>query len=200
MKKTTIVLAIFLCSVGITFSQNKKTTLIKQIDAYTKKIDSVSKFHKDPTLIFANISQTSKPKWRKFTSTNTLEEFRKKTETYSISYNWTKNHRIIISTFTFFSESGDWANYVHYYYRQDGTLAKIESEYRTFYGHFVAIQNIYFNNKGKILKKNIKYLNLENTKRKTVNKDDLADNTTLFDFDFYKKTSNLPFAHLLKKK
>ncbi len=198
MKKTTIVLAIFLCSVGITFSQNKKTTLIKQIDAYTKKIDSITKFQKDPTLIFADISQTSKPKWRKFTSTKTLEKFREKTETYSISYNWTKNHRIVISTFTFFSESGDWANYVYYYFRQNGTLAKIETEYRTFYGHFVAIQNIYFSPNGKLINKTIKYYDFDDKPIKTPtewlpdNKDQMSD------FNFYKTIAKLPYSHLVK--
>lgn len=201
MKKLLTVFAINLLILSVSYAQNKVSNEIKQIDRYVKNVNSITRKQKEPSLIFADISQTAKAKWRKFASSKSLEKFRNdKAETYTISNNWTIRRKIIISVFTLFSESGDWVHYIYYYFRQNGTLAKIESEYRTFYGHFAALQNFYFNEKGKNIKKTIKYRDLETGKRKKVDKNDLADNSNLFEIDFYRKTSNLPFAFLLGKK
>ena len=152
-----------------------------------------------PDMIFADVSQTKKSKWRKFSSEKGLENFRKNTETYSISYNWKRNNKIIQSNFTLFSESGDWVNYIYYYFSENGTLAKIETEYRTFYGHFIAKQIIYFSPNGKMLKRNINYYDLK--KETPINTPEkwLPDNLEIMnDFSFYKTIDKLPYSHFLK--
>ena len=181
------------------FSQANKKSEIKKIDKYCKSVDFFVKRHKKPQLIFADISQTEKEKWRKFSSEKTLEKFRENTETYSIAYNWINNRKTNFANFTNFSESGDWANYVSYYFRPNGKLAKIESRYRTFYGHFAAEQNIYFDLKGKVIKRWIQYFDLESMKPIKTPKEWLPDNLdNMNDFNFYKTITKLPFASLLK--
>lgn len=110
------------------------------------------------------------------------------------------NGEIVVSIFTLFSESGDWANYVYYYFRQEGTLAKIQLEYRTFHGNFAAIKDAYFDSKGEVLERKVKYLDLDN-KPKKPDKDYLIENSPLMnDFGYYKTINKLPFYHLLKSK
>ncbi len=192
------ILAFLALHSNFTFAQTRKANEIKQINTYCKTIDAFIKRHKKPQLIFADISDyndDSKTKWRKFASEKALE----KAETYSIAYNWRRNGKIIHSNFTLFSPSGDWVEYVYHYFREDGTLAKAEQEMRTFNGDLIVIQDFYFDRKGKLLKKSIKYLDLRTHKPIKPTKEFLANNEDFTKYkDYYKKTSKLPFAKLLK--
>jgi len=199
MKKITVICLILLFGFSA-FAQKAKRIEIKKIDAYCKTFDASVKSNKSPHLIFADISQTDKPKWRKFASDTALKNFRNNVETYTISYNWQKNGKVVISNFTLFSGSGDWVQYVYHYFREDGTLAKAESELRTFHGNLIVSQDFYFNEKGKLLKGTLDYLDLE-TQKPTKTNDEFIDAHSDFfrQVDYYKKTDKLPFARLLIK-
>jgi len=202
MKKTAaVLLVIFLIALFSQTGVAQDKALVEEIARYVKKIDSPSKRSTEPDLVFADISQNGGPRWRKFSSSKSLEKFRQeKAETYCISNNWLRKGKIIVSVFTLFSESGDWANYVYYYFREDGTLAKIEAEYRTFYGNFAAATSIFFNSKGKVIKKSVKYFDLAGNPAKP-SADYLRENSPMMnDFGYYKTTGKLPFYHLLKAK
>lgn len=206
MKKLTIIfITIFLMffSFEITYSQTKNKVEVKRIDLYVKTVNKFIK-NKKPHLVFADTSDyeaESKSKWQKFKSADALEKFRTRNETYIIAYNWLQNGKIVQSSFTLFSPSGDWAHYVTHYFRADGTLAKVESDYRTFMGDFIILENLYFDKRGKNIKKTVAYKDLRTGKPKQPSKDDLQGDLPLInETDYYKKTSKLPFANLLRKK
>ena len=139
-----------------------------------------------------------KPDWKLFASEAELDKFRENSETYNIAYNFRKSGKLVASNFTKFSPSGDWSKYLFHYFRDDGSLAKVKSELRTFYGDFIVIRNIYFDRNGKQLKKTVKYLDLFTRKPKKPAKDyidgsDLSSNEA----DFYKHASKLPFIKLI---
>lgn len=196
-------LAFLIFQSSFVFAQANKKAEIKRIDAYEKTVEALTKNSKSPQLIFADASdynENAKPKWRKFASEKALEKFRETSETYTIAYNWQKNGKIVASNFTLFSPSGDWAKYVFHYFREDGSLAKVESELKTFYGDLIVLQNIYFDNKGRILKKTLAYKDLQTGKPKKPAKDSFdASSSFINETDYYKQTRKLPFAHLLKK-
>lgn len=197
-----IVILFILAFQNISFAQTN-TAEIKRIKAYCKTVDVFLKRNKNPHLVFADISDyndDSKSKWRKFSSDKALEKFRTRNETYTIAYNWRKNGKLIQSNFTFFSPSGDWANYVYHYFRPDGTLAKVESDMRTFYDDMIILQTIYFDSKGKILSKATQYKDLRSKKKKEPSKDFLRDFEGIKNGeDYFKKVSKLPFARLLNR-
>lgn len=199
----TILFLLFAFQTAIVSAQTNKKAAIKSIDAYCKTVDSFVKRNKKPQLIFADISDyndDSKTKWRKFASEKSLDNFREKTETYTIAFNWQKNGKLIHSNFTLFSPSGDWSQYVYHYFRTDGTLAKVESEMRTFQGDLIVLQSLYFDSKGKLLRKTIQFKDLMTKKPKKATKEFLANNGDFVSgVDYFKKTTKLPFAHLLKK-
>jgi hypothetical protein len=192
----------FLFCHSIVPAQTSEKAQVGIIDAYCKTIDSFTEKFKSPQFVFADAAdyeRNSKSDWKKFASEKVLEKFREKTETYSIAYNWQKNNKIVKSNFTLFSPSGDWTKYVYLYFRQDGTLAKAESELRTFYGNFIALNDIYFDSKGKISKKTVKYIDLTTKKPRKLSEDDIANNGDNLKFtEYYKNTNKLPFAHLIK--
>jgi len=197
MKKILLILFIFICS-GFVFAQADKTVEVKTIDAYVKKIDALVKRNKGPQLVFADTSQTARTKWRQFASEKALEKFREKTETYEIIYAWQQTGKIVETSTTLFSGSGDWVHYIYHYFREDGTLAKVETDLRSFYGDIIIEQEFYYDKNGKQLKKAVRYRDLKTKKFKKV--DPKSDYLSLAKFDTYKTTRKLPFAHLLKKK
>lgn len=182
-------------------AQADKKAEIRQIDKYCKSVDKLSERSTSAHLVFADVSQNRKAKWRQFKSERALENFRENTETYSIAYNWLKNRKIVRSNFTLFSGSGDWAQYVYHHFRPDGTLAKAESELRTFHGDMIVTQIFYFDRKGRTLEKTLRYADLKNQKLAKPNDEFIdAHSDFLKEVNYYKKTTKLPFSHLLAKK
>ena len=132
-------------------AQTAKSADVKNIDAYCKTVDAVRKKRKTPELVFADVADMDddKEKWQSFASEKALDKFREKTETYAIAYNWRKAGKIVASNFTLSSPSGDWVKYVYHYFREDGSLARVESELRTFYGDYRVVRVRYFDHNGK---------------------------------------------------
>ena len=125
---------------------------------------------------------------------------RENSETYSIAYNWRTKSSITSSVLTLFSPSGDWAQYLTHYFRPDGTAAKVTTEMRTFNGDYIIIREMYFDQRGKLLKKSSKYLDLTTQKPKKPTKEMLVENSDFFKAEYYKKVSALPFYSLTKIK
>ena len=181
----------------VTSAQTRTSVVIKQINACSKKVDSAIQDEKKPHLVFADVSQNAKPEWRKFVSIAALEKFREGTETYTIAYNWMKNGKVVLTMFTLFSESGDWAKYVSSYFRRNGTLAKVETDYRTFHGKFQYSEKLFFDERGKLLAKEKVFKDLEAKKVIVPDKDDLEDNSPMMSStDYYMSTNKLPCARL----
>lgn len=180
------------------FAQNT-TSQVKSINAYCKQIDVVQRRRKTPELVYANTADinSSKAKWRKFVSEKALDKFREGSETYDIAYNWRKGRRLIATNFTHFSPSGDWVKYVNHCFRADGTLARVETDYRTFNGDFKVVRHRYFDGKGRQISSSVKYLDLTTDKAKDHSGGVMGDDP--HEIDYYKRVKKLPFARLLPK-
>jgi hypothetical protein len=197
MKKLLFLLLILLSS-GSVFAQADKAAEIKATDAYVKKIDAFVKKNKSPQLVFADTAFEGKSKWKQFASEKALEKFREKTETYEIIYVWKQAGRIVETSSTLFSPSGDWAQYVYHYFRENGSLAKVESDFRSFNGDIIIEQEIYYDASGKQLKKATRYRDLKTKKFKKV--DPESGIPSMGKFQVFKTVKKLPFAYLLKPK
>lgn len=177
-----------------------QTAATRWIDAYVRSVDTFVRRH--PTaIIVADIAEydSGKPEWRRFPSESELAKFRESSETYTVAYNYRKSGKIVASNFTRFSPSGDWAKYLSHYFREDGSLAKVSSELRTFYGDLIIQQEFYFNARGKRIKKSIKYLDLTTQKPKKPAAEYIEGmNEELDRADYYLTVKSLPFVRLLK--
>ena len=183
--------------------QRSKSAEINSIDAYCKGIEHYANARKVPDLIFADVSgdEGKAAEWREFASTEALEKYREDSETYVMANNWLKHGRIVMSVFTFFSNSGDWAKYVYSCFRADGSLAKVTSDYRTFYGDFIVEEDRYFSPAGRLLKKRTKTSDLVTGKPKVPDDSYIEANSHLVNkADYFMNTGKLPFAGLLKSK
>lgn len=188
-----LVAFLFALSSGV-FAQ---TAEIRRIDAYVRSTDAAKT--KRPELVFADVSDyttNEKAKWRKFASEKALDKHRNRTEVYTIAYAWRKAGKLVASNFTLSSPSGDWVKYVYHHFRRDGTLARVESDYRTFNGDFMVVRQRYFDRAGKQIKNSVKFLDLKTRKPKGASSGVMGDDSD--DVDYYKTTSKLPFASLVK--
>jgi hypothetical protein len=177
----------------------QKATPTSAIDSYVAGVKRITAVKKSPKIVVADTKdyEQEKSNWQKFASESVLEKFRKKTETYSIAYNWMNAGKLVASSFTDFSPSGDWSMYTFHYFRPDGTVAKVESEMRTFNGDYIINHSFYFDEKGSQLKKTSRYRDLTTQKPKKPTKEMLDESSGMGEVVFYKSTDKLPFAPLL---
>lgn len=196
------ILLLVICQSAV-FAQKAAPATVRSIDTYCKGIDAIKKKRRSPDLVFADVSDYTvqgPEDWKKFASEKALEKSREQTEVYSIAYNWQDAGRVVASNFTLSSPSGDWAEYLYHYFRADGSLARVELELRTFNGDYLINQMLYFDPKGKQIHKTVRYRDLTTRKPKKAAPEMIAPGSLFGDIEYYKNTSSLPFAHLLKKK
>lgn len=200
MKKLFLILIVLACASTAVFSQKtvtNNTADVKEVEAYVKKIEAYVKRTPKPHLIFADTAsqESTRSRWKKFASEKALETQRAKNETYEIAYCWLQNGKVVETSTTLFSASGDWAQYVYHYYRPDGTLAKVESDFRSFNGDIIIEKAHFYNKAGKQIKTTTQYRDLKTRKFKKV--DAKSGIPAMGKFDVYKTVKKLPFAHLL---
>jgi hypothetical protein len=181
-------------------AQGQAPPEVLSIDAYVKTIASIRNKTKGPGLIFGDTAGTESDteKWRKFPSKKALEAFSSSNEVYNVAFNWLSGGKIVQSSFTLSSPSGDSAKYNDHFFRDDGSLAMIESDYRTFLGNFRVVRRRYFDKAGKQIHMTTKFLDIKTNKRKKHADGVMGDDPDRV--DYFLTTAKLPFASLLKGK
>ncbi len=200
-----LVIAFFTLQSSLIFAQaNKLVTAkrvkqtdkkVKPIEAYAKKIENFVKAEKKPHLVIADVSdfnKDEKPIWKKYASEAEFEKARETQESYEIAYIWNKNNKPVAVNFTYSSPSGDWAQYVYYIFREDGSVARADRELRTFMGDIIVNRIYIYDETGKLLKETKTFRDLETQKpvKATKNFQDM-------DVKIYKSINTLPFASML---
>lgn len=176
--------------------QAQNPTDIAAIEAYARQLDAYAKRNARGGRMFADTASytdASAPRWQEFRSKRALE----RAESYSVATVWTQpTSDALLADFSLSSPSGDWAQYANYYYRADGTLAKIRSELRTFMGDLIVIRDRFYDTRGKLMQEKTRYLDLNTRKPKKVQEGSFQD----IPLELYAKTTDLPFHSLLKKR
>lgn len=164
---------------------------ITKIEAYARQLDAATKSKRGR--YFADVASENEqtPRWREF---KTKREF-DKSEAYTAATVWAKpTGEVLVASFSLSSPSGDWAMYNTYYFREDGTLAKLHSELRTFMGNLIVIRDRLYDPSGKMIQEKTRYQDLKTRKAKRVNQGDYQD----MPIEIYLKATDLPFYKLMK--
>jgi len=184
MKIPSIIL-LFVC---ITASAQTPKPNVAEINTYTTSIDRFMKVNKTPHY-FGDVSLEEKSNWKQFKTRKLIDNAE---EVYEKAVVWSRTGKIVGVILTLSSPSGDWAHYVTYYFRADGSLAKIHAELNTFYGEVSIIRDRFYDSGGQLLHSTQKILDLQTRKPKKPT-GDFMDQEILV----YKKVSELPFSKLL---
>jgi len=162
-------------------------------------IDSVEKYcatveehggKREPDFIVGVSSQGSANSngWKLFHSENELQKAWEAEGNNDAAFVWLNQGKINSTNFTLQSGSGDWALYTHHCFRQDGTVARIESELRTFNGNMIARRKWIFDPSGVKKKFTEEFLDLNTEKPKQPDADFEDRETPL-----YRNVMELPF-------
>jgi hypothetical protein len=170
-------------------SQSRNAT-IAQINAYAAEIDRYIQRNPRAERMFGDTAEydDSNPRWREFKTKAAFE----KATLYQSATVWTRAGTVVLVGFTFTSPSGDWAHFINYYFRDDGSLAKIEGQLNTFYGDVSIVRKQHFNDAGIQISSTERFLDLKT--RKPIKKpDDFFDKPV----PVYRTITELPFHKLL---
>lgn len=169
---------------------------VRTIDSYVRSVERIAKV--PSKLVFADTAdyQANRPNWRRFASESSLEKFREASDAWSMAFCWKIGAKVVGVKIADSTPSGDWARYTDHYFRADGTLARVDSELRTFDGDYIIRQSFYFNAAGRRIRKTVKYFDLRTKEPRPMTDEMKAATNGYLEFTFYKTTKKLPFAKI----
>lgn len=183
-------LLVFLAFQVLAETQSPKAQLT-EINSYVAGVKRFTNRNTRDRRIFADVGpEVDKPKWREFKTKREFDKFEGNPDVSA--YVWTRTGKVISAAFTFTSQSGDWAHLITYYFREDGSLTKIEAQLNTFYGDVSVVRNQYFNTAGVRISHSERILDLKTQKPVKKPADYFDQPLTVF-----KKVADLPFYKLL---
>lgn len=173
---------------------------VAAIESYAAGLDRYIKRNARAARYFADTASyetdNAPARWEEFKTKRALDKAWEDGKTYASSNVWfNATGQPVVTLFTLSSPSGDWVQYITNYYRKDGTLAKMNAELRTFMGDVIRINDRLYDEQGKRLKEQTRFLDLKTRKPKRVKKDEFME----MEAPLYTSTSALPFYNLLKK-
>jgi hypothetical protein len=132
---------------------------------------------------------TAAPVWKLFAS----DDEREMADADSLANVWVRKGRVAVVALTLQSSSRDWALFVTYYFRHDGTLAKIDSTLNTFYGDLSVERVWFYDRNGKTLEFRAAFYDLHTRRRVRPNRD-FIDKVV----PRYETVRRLPFWRLVR--
>ena len=116
-------------------------TGVAAIEDYCKQIDAFKKNNPNGARFFGDVSSWDQSgmtlnapssKWKEFKSRKARESAGTGDNLYDVADIWIKDEKVVLADLWFGSPSGDWSQSVSYYFREDGTLAKMRSTFAGF--------------------------------------------------------------------
>jgi hypothetical protein len=164
--------------------------------SYAKSIDQFTKRNPRGKRLFGNVAgiEDKLDKWREFKSDSQMEQAGADDNLSESAAVWLKDGKVVVAYFSFTSPSGDWYHFVNYYFRADGTLAKIHAQLNTFYspdGGISVVRDRFYSSRGKLLRTSTRYLDLQSQKPRK--RGDFQDEP----IPVYLRVHDLPFSKLL---
>jgi hypothetical protein len=165
-------------------------TKLAAIGSYAKSIDQLTKRNAKKRRIFGIVpgEEDKGDKWAEFKYVRQAVQANLDDSVYV----WLKDGQVVAAEFSFTSSSGDWYHYVNYYFRADGTLAKIHAQLNTFSGPdggISVVRDKFYSSGGKLLHTATRYLDLKSQrprKRGDFMDEPIPDYKTVRDLPFYK--------------
>lgn len=212
LMQTTQILAI-LCLLAVLVQaqvpkqSTKGPTAVAAIETYCKELDAFRKSHANEVRVFGDVASSNSPapEWKEFKSRKAREAAGTGDDLFQVADVWSKEGKVVVAEFGFGSPSGDWSQSVTYYFRDDGTLAKMESVYAGFNlnpfnnpNEFGArlVQTRIYDPSGKRLRKTLQCFDFSEKPRQRKCSGDYSR----YEGDAYLRVQRLPIYSLLKSR
>lgn len=140
---------------------NAQVRSIREIDRLASSRKAFADKNLEKAIAVANIADYDAPtQWKRIGSAEDMRRYGDENPVYTSALNWLLGKRLIYSEIYYTSPSGDWARYVSYVFRDDGSTALINDEMRTFNENCIARTRVYLNEKGRILRRQTRSFDL----------------------------------------
>jgi len=187
---------------GQSTGEERTLEIIKKLSA---EIDQYVKDHEDPDRKFIarkfpidHSSREDTWEWKEVKSWDETDAYFKDYWSFLRVGVYFKNSRVVYVHTGKWSDSGDWAFYVSYYYDDKGRLLQIATDYRTLVDDIKILDFQYFNDSGQVLDHTVEYYTLgPGADQKLAEKPEHMG-TPIHDIPVYLKVSDLPFYTQLK--
>lgn len=191
--------ALFFVQAGTSNSSQAqpRTAAITSIKAYCQQVDDYVKRNPKWGRLFADVSsdtKNQKSKWREFKSDTEREKADTGENLNDNAIVWTKDGVVVLASFTFQSPSRDWAHFLHYYFRANGSLARISAQLNTFYGNMTVLRERFYDSSGKLLSSSEQFRDMTTQKKRNPGEDFVTEPIPL-----YQTIKSLPFYPMLNK-
>ena len=180
-----------------TTGQKQKTAApqkeaLTAIASYAKSVDQFTKRNAGRRRIFGIVpgEEDKTDKWAEFKYVRQAVQ----ANLHDSAYVWLKGGKVVAAQFSLTSSSGDWYHYVNYYFRADGTLAKINAQLNTFAnpdGGISVVRDKFYSSSGTLLHTATRYRDLKSQKPRK--RGDFMDQP----IPVYQTARDLPFTKLL---
>lgn len=172
------------------------TAYCRELATYVKRNPTQTRFFGDVAAYDQSgvtLSAPSTAKWREFKSQEAREATTTPDNLYDTANVWLRGGKIVIAQFEYGSPSGDWAQFVGYCFREDGSLAKLENSFRTFNSDVRIEKERIYDAKGKRLRSSLRCFDLQSGRRKRC-----EGNYSNYDADVFRTVKQLPFYGLIQ--
>jgi hypothetical protein len=132
-------------------------------------------------------------RWQEFRSQKARDAAMTGDNLYNTANVWMRNGNIVLADLQYGSPSGDWAQFVRYCFREDGSLAKMEDTFRTFAGPISTVKEKFYDSKGRRLRFLIRCYDLESGRKKRCD-----GNYSNYDADVFRRVQQLPVYALVR--
>ena len=173
------------------------TGYCRELAGYTKRNPKQARFFGDVSSYDQSGVTLKKPteKWSEFKTQKARETATTEDNLYNTANVWLRDGSPVVSDFKYGSPSGDWAQFVSYCFRTDGSLAEIDNSFRTFNGSVRVEKQIVYNANGRRLRLTTRCFDLQSGRKKLC-----GGNYAQYDAEVFQKVQQLPFYHLLKSR
>jgi len=170
---------------------------VAEIKAYCKKVDQFIKTNPNSRRAFAtNLSGVDRgpEEWHEsgIESDTRMEEAPENLNENATV--WLSQGRIVGANFTFRRESRGWIQSAMYYYREDGTLARINAQLKMFHDEMSFIREQFYDRKGVLIAGSTTTCSLKTGRAKKPDNDFVPNPLPV-----YETTDRLPFYQALRK-
>jgi hypothetical protein len=192
-----ITVSSLLVLVAFAAGQERKTappqTPWTEINSSANSLEQFSKHSLKTRRLFGNTAgnDDQQDHWRAFKTARQLEQ----AGLDESAYVWLKDNKPVVAKLAFTSSSGDWFHFVTYYFRDDGSLAKIHAQLNTFAsagGGVSVVREKFYDANGKLLHESTRYLDMKTQRPRK--RTDFMDQP----IPVYKTVREAPFAKLLR--
>lgn len=178
---------------------NPQASAIETIKKLSAEIDQYIRDHEVPYReLIGRLTSEEDWEWKEPKSASEEEAFFEGYMNFKKASVYFRDSQVIHVSLSEWSDSGDWAFDLEYYFDDQGRILQIAADFRTLVDDIRVLDFQYFSKSGKVLDHTVEYYSLGRGEDQKLNEKPENMQNPMWDIPIYLKVSDLPFYSVLK--